>query len=301
MQRPLADRIDQLTRSRVPFVQATVVRAQAPSSARAGDRAIVLSDGSIEGFVGGHCAAGSVRTAALGTLKTGEGVLLRVLPESEEAFPATPGASVVVNPCLSGGAMEIYLEPLLPSPLLHLVGSSPTADAVAELAPTLGFVVQRASEGATPDGAMAAVVSSHGGDEAGAIRAALDAGIGFVGLVCSRTRGEALLEELDLPEDELRRVFPHVGLEIGARTAPEIALSIMAAIVRSIRLEGLVAAQPSDKGSDQPVEAPRQVVDPVCGMTVTVTADTPHVHHDGVDHWFCGPGCRTTFLAAIPA
>jgi xanthine dehydrogenase accessory factor len=301
VQRPLADRIDQLTRSRVPFVQATVVRAQAPSSARAGDRAIVLSDGSIEGFVGGHCAAGSVRTAALGTLKTGEGVLLRVLPDSEEAFPATPGASVVVNPCLSGGAMEIYLEPLLPSPLLHLVGSSPTADAVAELAPTLGFVVQRASEGATPDGAMAAVVSSHGGDEAGAIRAALDAGIGFVGLVCSRTRGEALLEELDLPEDELRRVFPHVGLEIGARTAPEIALSIMAAIVRSIRLEGLVAAQPSHQPSDQPVEAPRQVVDPVCGMTVTVTAETPHVHRGGVDHWFCGPGCRTSFLAAIPA
>ncbi len=297
MPTPLSDRIDQLTRSRVPFVQATVVRAQAPSSARAGDRAIVLSDGSIEGFVGGHCAAGSVRTAALGTLKTGEGVLLRVLPESEESFPAAPGASVVVNPCLSGGAMEIYLEPLLPSPLLHLVGSSPTADAVAELAPTLGFVVQRASEGATPQGAVAAVVSSHGGDEPGAIRAALDAGIGFVGLVCSRTRGEALLEELDLPEDELRRVFPHVGLEIGARTAPEIALSIMAAIVRSIRLEGLEAAQPSTS----PVEVPIQAVDPVCGMTVTVTSQTPHVHHDGSEHWFCSPGCRATFLAAIPA
>jgi xanthine dehydrogenase accessory factor len=297
VQRPLSDRIDQLTRLRVPFVQATVVRAQEPSSAKAGDRAIVLSDGSIEGFVGGQCAAGSVRSAALGALRTGEGVLLRVLPEADQSFPAAPGASVVVNPCLSGGAMEIYLEPLLPEPLLHLVGSSPTADAVAELAPTLGFVVQRAGDGATPAGAMAAVVSSHGGDEAGAIRGALDAGVGFVGLVCSRTRGEALLEELDLPEEELRRVFPHVGLEIGARTAPEIALSIMAAIVRSIRLDGLVAA-PTDAPS---IEAPRQVVDPVCGMTVTITAETPHLLLDGVDHWFCGPGCRAAFLAAQPA
>jgi xanthine dehydrogenase accessory factor len=296
VQRPLADRIDQLTRSRVPFVQATVVRAQAPSSAKAGDRAIVLSDGSIEGFVGGQCAAGSVRTAALGALKTGEGVLLRVLPESDQSFPATPGASVVVNPCLSGGALEIYLEPLLPSPLLHLVGASPTADAVAELAPTLGFVVQRASDGADPVGAIAAVVSSHGGDEAGAIRAALDAGVGFIGLVCSRTRGEALLEELDLPEAELRRVFPHVGLEIGARTAPEIALSIMAAIVRSIRLDGLEAAPMSE-----PFEVALQAVDPVCGMTVTVTPQTPHVRRDGTDHWFCSPGCRSAFLAAQPA
>ncbi len=149
----------------------------------------------------------------------------------------------MVNPCLSGGALEIYLEPLLPSPALYLVGSSPTAEAVAALAPTLGFVVDRADRGRhVRQGAIAAVVSSHGGDEVGAVRAALDAGVGFVGLVCSHTRGQALLEELDLPEHELRRVLTHVGLDIGARTAPEIALSIVAAIVRSIRLEGLTAA-----------------------------------------------------------
>ena len=147
----LSERIDQLTRSRVPFVQATVVRAQEPSSAHAGDRAIVLADGSIEGFVGGQCAAGSVRTAALGTLETGVGILLRVLPDSDDAFPQTPGASIVVNPCLSGGALEIYLEPLLPSPVLHLVGASPTAEAIASLAPALGFVVDRAGTGALPD------------------------------------------------------------------------------------------------------------------------------------------------------
>ena len=288
----LSDRVDQLIRSRTPFVQATVVRAQEPTSAHAGDRAIVLADGSIEGFVGGQCAAGSVRTAALGALETGVGVLLRVLPDTDDTFPQTQGASIVVNPCLSGGALEIYLEPLLPSPALYLVGSSPTAEAVATLAPTLGFVVDRADQGARPDGAIAAVVSSHGGDEVGAIRAALDAGIGFVGLVCSHTRGQALLEELDLPEHELRRVFTHVGLDIGARTAPEIALSIVAAIVRSIRLEGLTAA------ATEPVAGPRQAVDPVCGMTVTVAPDTPHLLVDGTDHWFCNPGCRDAFLAA---
>ena len=288
----LSERIDQLTRSRTPFVHATVVRAQEPSSAHAGDRAIVLADGSIEGFVGGQCAAGSVRTAALGALASGEGLLLRVLPDADDTFPQAPGASIVVNPCLSGGALEIYLEPLLPSPALYLVGSSPTAEAVATLAPTLGFVVDRASEGAGPDGAVAAIVSSHGGDEPAAIRAALDAGIGFVGLVSSHTRGQALLAVLDLSQEELRRVHVHVGVEIGARTAPEIALSILAAIVRGIRLEGLTAPP-----VHEPSGLPLQAVDPVCGMTVTVAPDTPHLLLDGVDHWFCNPGCRDRFVA----
>ena len=288
----LSERIDQLTRERTPFVHATVVRAQEPSSAHAGDRAIVLADGSIEGFVGGQCAAGSVRTAALGALATGQGVLLRVLPDTGDSFPQTPGASIVVNPCLSGGALEIYLEPLLPSPALYLVGSSPTAEAIATLAPTLGFVVDRASEGAQPAGAVAAVVSSHGGDEPGAVRSALDAGIGFVGLVCSHTRGQALLAELDLSRDELRRVHTHVGIDIGARTAPEIALSILAAVVRSIRLEGLSVAP-----ATVPSTRPMQAVDPICGMTVTVSPDTPHVVLDGVEHWFCNPGCRDQFVA----
>lgn len=299
----LSERIEQLTRSRVPFVQATVVRVQEPSSAHAGDRAIVLADGSIEGFVGGQCATGSVRTAALGALSTGEGVLLRVLPESDDTFPSTPGASIVVNPCLSGGALEIYLEPLLPSPALYLVGSSPTADAVAALATTLGFAIERAEDGATPAGATAAVISSHGGDEPRAIRAALDAGIGFVGVVCSRTRGPAILEELDLSEEEQRRLHAHVGLDIGARTAPEIALSIMGAIVRGIRLEGLTAAPPAshespDEDSHEHPSTPQQAIDPVCGMTVTIGPDTPHLVVGGQDYWFCMPGCRKAFAAA---
>jgi len=286
----MAARIAELTISRVPFVHATVVRAQDPSSARAGDQAIILADGSIEGFVGGHCAAGSVRTAALDVLESGEGVLLRVLPDADESFPDTPGASIVVNPCLSGGALEIYLEALLPSPALYLVGKSPTAEAVAALAPTLGFVVERDTDGARASGALAAVVSSHGGDEARAIREALDCGVGFIGLVSSHRRGEAVLAELDLPEHELRRVHPHVGIDIGARTAPEIALSIMAAIVRGVRLEALTAPP-----STQVTAHPTTVVDPVCGMTVTVAADTPHLNIDGTDYWFCNPGCRDTF------
>jgi xanthine dehydrogenase accessory factor len=289
----LARRADELTRTGVPFVQATVVRAQGANSARPGDRAIILADGSMEGFVGGQCAAGSVRTAALGALSSGESLLLRVLPDQSEAFPESPGAAVVVNPCLSGGALEIYLEPLLPSPRLHLVGSSPTAEAVASLAPALGFVVDREAADAVPARATLVLVSSHGGDEPGAVRRALDAGVGFIGVVCSRTRGRALLDELALTADEASRVHVHVGLDIGARTAPEVALSILAQVVREIRVGGL-AGPALDAVT---AAAPTTAIDPVCGMTVTIGPETPHAVVDGVDHWFCMPGCRDAFLA----
>jgi xanthine dehydrogenase accessory factor len=297
MSQTMAGRADELTRTGVPFVQATVVRAEGANSARPGDRAIILADGSMEGFVGGQCAAGSVRTAALGALSSGESLLLRVLPDDGAAFPESPGATVVVNPCLSGGALEIYLEPLLPSPRLHIVGSSPTAEAVATLAPPLGFVVDRAAADEPLDGSLvgatAVLVSSHGGDEPGAVRRALDAGVGFIGVVCSRTRGRALLDELALPADEAARVHVHVGLDIGARTAPEVALSILAEVVREIRVGGL--AGPALDAIT--AAAPTTAIDPVCGMTVTIGPDTAHAVVDGIDYWFCMPGCRDTFLA----
>ena len=287
----MSERAEALARSGTPFVQATVVRAQEPSSARPGDQAIILSDGTIEGFVGGHCATGSVRTAALGVLESGESLLLRVLPDGMDTFPDAPGASIVVNPCLSGGAMEIYLEPLLPSPVLHLVGASPTAQAIATLAPGLGFVVSRDADEAAPTGATLTLVCTHG-DEAGPVRAALDAGVGFVGVVCSRTRGEALVAELGLTEEERQRVHTHVGVEIGARTAAELAVSIMAQVVRAIRVDGLATAEPM-------VAPPRpaQAIDPVCGMTVTIGPETPHATVDGTEYWFCNAGCRSSFLA----
>jgi xanthine dehydrogenase accessory factor len=255
----LLSRMDALRTERTPFVRATVVRAQQPSSAHPGDAAIVLADGSIEGFVGGQCAEGSVRSAALHALRCGETVLLRVLPGDEAPFPEAPGAHVVVNPCLSGGALEIFLEPLLPPALIVAVGRGPIAAALVELGEPLGFQLAVSDEPCSstaphsrpPLGeALAVVVATLGGDEAGAIRAALDAGVPFVGLVASPRRGAAVLAGLELTAAERARVHTPVGLYIGARTAPEIALSILAAVVRERRLGGgattTAAAAPAD-------------------------------------------------------
>lgn len=283
----MSARVMELTARRVPFAHATVVRAQVPTSACTGDDAIILEDGTVQGFVGGQCAESSVRTAALRALSRRESVLLRVLPEDGSDFPESPGAQVVVNPCLSGGALEIFIEPMLPPPRLEVVGSTPIADAVVAIADVLGYVAGRSMPATSPAGAMAVVIASHGRDEDVSIRAALDAGIPHIALVASRRRGVAVLDELGLSDAERVRIHTPAGLSIGARTAPEIALSIVADVVARLRNGELTA----DDGSVA-AAVPATAVDPVCGMTVTVVADTPRLERDGTTYYFCGQGCR---------
>ncbi|MFD6262853.1 XdhC family protein [Micromonospora chalcea] len=285
----IARRTQDLTASRAPFVHATVVRAQDPTSARPGDDAVILPDGTIEGFVGGVCAENSVRAAALDALRDGSALLLRVLPDGAPAFPDVPGARVVVNPCHSGGALEIFLRPVLPVPVLGLVGDTPISAAVATLAAFLDFEVATSGDHA---GATAVVVAGLGKGEQDAIRAALDAGVGHIALVASRKRGAAVLDELNLTDAERAQVRTPAGLEIGARSPREIALSIMAEVVRALRVDGLSSSPAA------PVALPEQSVDPVCGMTVLIGPDTPHVRIDGTDHWFCCPGCLDRHVAA---
>jgi xanthine dehydrogenase accessory factor len=294
MSRGMAARVRELSAGRVPFVHATVVRAQVPSSAKAGDDAVVLSDGTIEGFVGGQCAETSVRTAALGALRDGETVLLRVLPDDSAAFPESPGAQVVVNTCLSGGALEIFLQPMLPAPLIEVVGTTPVADALVRIAEVLDYATARSLPDAAPDNAAAVVIASHGRDEHETIRLALAAGVPYIALVASRRRGAAVLDELDLAPEQRARISTPAGLDIGARTAGEVALSIMAEVVEKVRT---VPAGVTEPVVAQPAHWPESAIDPVCGMTVTIMPDTPHLTVEGVDVWFCNPGCRDRYAA----
>src|SRR5256885_9568269 len=118
-------RVDHLRSGRTPFVLATVVRAERPTSAKPGDRALVLPDGTIEGFVGGRCAESTVRLQGLRLLRTGESTLLRITPDAGDASEAAAEGLVTVgNPCLSGGTLEIFLEAMMPPTLVHVFGDA---------------------------------------------------------------------------------------------------------------------------------------------------------------------------------
>jgi xanthine dehydrogenase accessory factor len=288
----VAERAEELVRSRVPFVHATVVRAQRPASAHAGDTALVRADGTIDGFVGGTCAEASVREYGLMTLSTNEPLLLRIVP-GEVAGQSEEGAVTVANPCLSGGSVEIFLEPRVPAPRMLVVGDSPIAEAMASLGRPLGFDVQLVSgQDAAPAADDAAlVVASHGRGEEPALEAALRLGVPYVGLIASRIRGAAVLAALDVPDDQRARVHSPAGLDIGGRTAAEIALSVLAQVVQERRAAERHAPASVARAPAEPVRA----VDPVCGMTVAAVDASPHVTVDGVTTWFCCEGCRKAF------
>ena len=293
----LSRRADELVAGRIPFVAATVVRAQRPTSVHAGDSAIVLGDGSIEGFVGGACAETSVRLQALRVLETGEPLLLRIVPDGDEDAAASDGALVVRNDCLSGGALEIFLEPRLPAPRIVVVGETPIGLALASVGERVGYEVVVGPGQPDSTDELALVVASHGREEEGALRTALENGVPYVGLVASRRRADAVRQTLlseGVPADRVAALHSPAGLDIGARTPEEIALTILAEII-SVR-----HAQPDSRLTthDSRVTSHRSPVtsiDPVCGMTVAILADTPLVEHDGRRFYFCCDGCRSAF------
>lgn len=293
----MQERAAALRAERIPFVHAKVVQAERPTSAKPGDEAIVFADGTIEGFVGGTCAESTVRAQSLALLDSGEPLLLRITPEPDQE---RPGTLTVHNPCLSGGTLEIFLDPVVPAPLLVVHGETPIAEALAGLGERLGFavagpVVGSPTGSAEASGAAAVVVASHGRDEEGALTAALAEHVPYVGLVASRKRGEAVLASLDVDEAARARVHTPAGLDIGARTPEEVALSILAEIVAERR-------RPSGRPveiEEQPGE-PAVAVDPVCGMSVAAVDASLHLDHDGTRYWFCGSGCLRAF-AANPA
>lgn len=290
----LAARAAGLRLARTPFVEAMVVRAERPTSAKPGDAALVHADGLIEGFVGGTCAETTVRIQALQCLASGESVLLRITPDGSvpSGFVDGDGQVTVANPCLSGGTLEIFLEPVVPAPLLAVVGVGPVARALVAAAPSVGFAVAEVAEGGeVPLDVAAVVVAAHGRGEEAALSAALEANVAYVGLVASRRRGEAVVAALPFCDGHRSRVHTPAGLDIGARTPAEVALSILAEIVS---LRPRVERSPA---ASVPLAAVTSTaVDPVCGMSVAMVPASLHSDHDGTTRWFCGSGCRAAFV-----
>jgi xanthine dehydrogenase accessory factor len=288
----LTSHAERLVADREPFVLATVVHTRHPTSVHPGDSAIVLADGKIEGFVGGVCAESSVRLHGLRVLETGEPLLLRLVPgdpeTGERAEPADPadGAIVEHNPCLSGGSLEIFLEPQLPAPRIAVVGTSPIARAVEEVARAAGYAVAReaAGDAGVQDGDEALIVASHGADEERVLSEALAAGVPYVALVASKARGAAVRAALDVPDELRRQLHTPAGLDLGARTPAEIAISILAELVSERRANPPRGARPLELATD-----------PVCGMKVAVSAETASLESAGGRLFFCGEGCRSAY------
>jgi len=298
----LLERAADLRRAGRPFVLATVVRSLRPASARPGDRALLLGDGASQGWVGGGCVQTAVEREAARALADGQPRLLRLSPTPHDedgvvSYPMT---------CHSGGSLEIYLEPVLPAPELVVLGESSVAEALLALGGPLGFRLRTSLETVTSTDTWVVVAGMNGSDDLPLAREALSRDLAYVALVSSRRRAEGMLEDLraeGVADAALGRLKAPAGLDIGAATGPEIALSILAEIVqrRHARSLGPPVSTAPGPPLGAPVAAPppaTMAIDPMCGMQVEVATARWTAERDGQTYYFCAPGCRRAFLAA---
>ncbi|QKV17629.1 XdhC family protein [Oricola thermophila] len=271
------EQVAELKNAGEAFAIATVVRTVAATAAKAGAKAIIRADGTImEGWIGGGCARGAVLKAARESMADGVPRFVSVQPEDMLAelgvSPGTEkeGVRFARNMCPSKGTMDVFIEPVLPSPGIIILGASPVAVALAEIALRFGYHVTVCAPG-DDQGAFAAadaridgfmletaetadkyiVVSTQGrGDEA-ALSAALSVPSAHVSFVGSRAKAAALsakLRDKGVDADRLATLKAPAGLDIGAITPDEIALSILAEITQVRRRRQRDAAERAGEG-----------------------------------------------------
>jgi len=254
-----------------PFAVATVIRTQDATSAKAGAKAVLRADGTIEGWIGGGCTQGAVKKAAAAALIDGRARMIRIRPADAES----EGEEIAefASKCPSGGTIDVFVDPVLPRPALLIAGASPTAQALCDLAARAGFAVTVAAlpgdlaaftqadnriagfdlaQDARAAGGFV-VVATQGKRDREALAAALATGAPYVGFVGSRKKAAALKQELATAGADparLAAIRSPAGLDIGAATPEEIAVSILAEIVRERRL----GASAGDAATATPAE-----------------------------------------------
>jgi len=303
----------ELESSGVPFVLATVVRCESPTSAKPGAKAVVHADGRLVGWIGGGCAQPAVISVARKALADGQPRLIRISPtrggEVEE------GIVDFGMTCHSGGTLDIFLEPHGRRPSLLVVGTSPAAQALVPLATATGFDVFVAGPGAdaaafptarqvldglgladlacaTPD---YAVVATQGKRDEEGLEAVLGTGADQIAFIASRRKAAKLREYLKERGHDGSRVdaiLSPAGVDIGAVTPEEIALSVLASVVKARRTGNGIRGEPAAPEAGQ---AAAEAIDPVCGMSVRVDGAEYSTEYRGKRYYFCCAGCQHQF------
>ena len=297
----LLEHAAELQRRGEPFVLATVVRCEAPTSAKPGAKALVRPDGTVEGWVGGACAEPVVVREALSALRDGRPRLVGLYGEAGRAPDRAEGILDYAMTCHSGGTLEIYVEPYLPTPALILVGRGPVVDTLATLGRAAGYDVVPLDD----DAAWArldtlglgrrasVVVATHADSDEDALERVLRTEAGYVSLVASRRRAAAVVERLrrrGVSPERLGRFKAPAGLDLGAVTPAEIAVSILAEIIQHHRGDKLAEATPPATGAE-----PTEALDPICGMTVEIATARYRSQAAGRTTYFCCLPCKETF------
>ena len=296
-----------------PFALATVVWRRSPSSAKVGARALVTADGRLRGWLAGACAEPAVIGEAKKAMQEGSARLIFIGPPEEIAEHARDGVTSVPIACQSEGALEVYVEPVLPNPQLVVIGRSPAVDTLAHMAAVLGWRTVVVDDGGSAEDhpgiervetmldlsalgvgpGSFVVVATQGHYDEEALEQALATDATYVGLVASRKRAESVLAYLrdrGASDERLARVHAPAGLDLGSVATDEIGVAVLAELVRLRAEEGLGAVAVA-----APSPETHEALDPVCGMTVQVASARHRSVYEGRTYYFCSAGCLAKF------
>jgi xanthine dehydrogenase accessory factor len=303
------------------FAVATVVRCQSPSSGKQGDRAIVQADGQITGWIGGGCAQPVVVKEALKAMKDGKPRMVRISPSLELDGSLDGSGEGVVDytmTCHSGGSLDIYIEPVLPRTQVVILGRSPVAITLARLSQVLGYRVVMVAEHlqeeisadvelieekdfkldsakVTPESFV--VVSTQGEGDEEALEQAMQSPASYVAFVASKTKAGKVFEFLrgrGIAQSRLDQVHAPAGLNIAATSPEEIAVSILAEIIKVRHSQPSTAAVVNKSSQVLPV-LNSEAKDPICGMMVDTVKAKYKSQHEGKWLYFCCAGCKDAF------
>jgi xanthine dehydrogenase accessory factor len=302
----------ELQRAGEPFALATVVRCEAPTSAKPGAKALIREDGRVQGWVGGACAEPVVTREALEAMRDGRPRLIGLYGEGGRIPGRTEGMLEYGMTCHSGGTLEIYVEPYLPKPMLMLVGHGPVIETLATLARAADFtVVALPSDSLSAEldrqplaGRASVVVATHADADEDVLDRVLRTDASYVSLVASRRRAAVILERLEqrgVPPERRGRLKAPAGLDIGAVTPDEIAVSILAEIIQHRRSDK-TACPDSEKAvaieTKMETDAPHVRIDakdPICGMIVDGATAKFRSELSGRTIYFCCRHCKEMF------
>jgi xanthine dehydrogenase accessory factor len=327
------DKAQELKASGTPFVLATVVRCESPTSAKPGAKALVTADGELIGWIGGGCAQPAVLDTAKKALKDGQARLIRVSPTKGGQVEA--GIIDFGMTCHSGGTLDIFIDPVIARPALLIIGASPAAQTLGMLAHHAGFAVHAAFPGADAEMFPQAVqiidgleletlrcglppmvvVATQGKRDEPGLEAALTTASPYIAFIASERKADKLRAYLkERGQDPVRvdAIISPAGVEIGAVTPEEIAVSVLAGLIQARRDEAMTeslsavskqaetgradnAASSGQTGGCCGSTVPTSATDPVCGMSVQIAGAEFVSHHQGRSYYFCCAGCQHAF------
>lgn len=321
------ERAASLKEKGIAFVLVTVVRCESPTSAKPGAKAVVEANGEIQGWVGGGCAQPAVIKTAKQALEDGQARLIRISPANNEVIEA--GITDFGMSCHSGGTLDIFIDPVIPKPALLIIGGSPAAQTLCALAQRVGFAVTAAFPDA--DESMFAdaeqiidgldvstlatpsfvVVATQGKRDEPGLEAALTTGSPYIAFIASERKAAKLkdyLRDRGHKDELVDAIISPVGIDIDPVTPEEIALSVLAGLVKARRNGvGVVqtvakAAEASSsccggaKADDSAKQAASaEAIDPICQMSVDIATAEYKSEFEGKMYYFCCAGCQHSF------